>query len=111
MLSTCPKPSYSTKNLHVSGSLLKSRSFVSSHKARNIWDSHKVKDPKEWIKYYSQRVEDTVTNDGATILKSLHIDNPAAKVLIDILKVQDDDVGKRMLLSRLRRGTNEKIKL
>ncbi|GKF69979.1 T-complex protein 1 subunit beta, partial [Tanacetum coccineum] len=41
-------------------------------------------------KYYSQRVEDTVTNDGATILKSLHIDNPAAKVLIDILKVQDE---------------------
>ncbi|KAJ0829399.1 putative T-complex protein 1, beta subunit [Helianthus annuus] len=31
----------------------------------------------------------TVTNDGATILKSLHIDNPAAKVLI----VQDDEVG------------------
>jgi hypothetical protein len=27
----------------------------------------------------------TVTNDGATILKSLHIDNPAAKVLIGIL--------------------------
>ncbi|GKD32837.1 T-complex protein 1 subunit beta [Tanacetum coccineum] len=34
----------------------------------------------------------TVTNDGATILKSIHIDNPAAKVLIaiDILKVQDE---------------------
>jgi T-complex protein 1 subunit beta len=30
--------------------------------------------------------EVTVTNDGATILKSLHIDNPAAKV-------QDDEVG------------------
>ncbi|GJV79940.1 T-complex protein 1 subunit beta [Tanacetum coccineum] len=53
----------------------------------------------------------TVTNNGATILKSLHIDNPAAKVLIDTSKVQDDDVGKRMLLSRLRRGTNEKSKL
>ncbi|GKB16071.1 T-complex protein 1 subunit beta [Tanacetum coccineum] len=55
----------------------------------------------------------TVTNDGATILKSIHIDNPAAKVLIaiDTSKVQDDDVGKRMLLSRLRRGTNEKSKL
>ncbi len=26
----------------------------------------------------------TVTNDGATILKSIHIDNPAAKILIDI---------------------------
>lgn len=29
----------------------------------------------------------TVTNDGATILKSLHIDNPAAKVLVGILDV------------------------
>jgi T-complex protein 1 subunit beta len=35
----------------------------------------------------------TVTNDGATILKSLHVDNPAAKVLVDISKVQDDEVG------------------
>jgi len=25
-----------------------------------------------------------VTNDGATILKSIHVDNPAAKILIDI---------------------------
>lgn len=35
----------------------------------------------------------TVTNDGATIMKSLHIDNAAAKVLIDISKTQDDEVG------------------
>ena len=28
-----------------------------------------------------------VTNDGATILKSLHIENPAAKVLVGILNV------------------------
>jgi len=28
----------------------------------------------------------TVTNDGATILKAMHIDNPAAKILIDISK-------------------------
>ena len=35
----------------------------------------------------------TVTNDGATILKSLHIDNPAAKILVDISKIQDDEVG------------------
>lgn len=28
-----------------------------------------------------------VTNDGATILKSIGVDNPAAKVLIDISKV------------------------
>ena len=28
-----------------------------------------------------------ITNDGATILKSLHIDNPSAKVLVDISKI------------------------
>ena len=35
----------------------------------------------------------TVTNDGATILKSLFVDNPAAKILIDISKTQDEEVG------------------
>jgi len=35
----------------------------------------------------------TVTNDGATILKSVYVDNPAAKVLVDISKTQDDEVG------------------
>src|ERR1700730_9240425 len=34
-----------------------------------------------------------VTNDGATILKSIHIDNPAAKILVDISKTQDEEVG------------------
>lgn len=35
----------------------------------------------------------TVTNDGATILRSIHVDNPAAKILIDISKCQDEEVG------------------
>lgn len=35
----------------------------------------------------------TVTNDGATILRSIHVDNPAAKILIDISKTQDEEVG------------------
>merc|ERR1719272_467847 len=35
----------------------------------------------------------TVTNDGATILKSVWIDNPAAKILIDISKTQDNECG------------------
>jgi len=35
----------------------------------------------------------TVTNDGATILSSIHVDNPAARILIDISKVQDAEVG------------------
>lgn len=37
--------------------------------------------------------EVTVTNDGATILKSIGVDNPAAKILVDISRVQDDEVG------------------
>jgi T-complex protein 1 subunit beta len=37
--------------------------------------------------------ESLVTNDGATILKSIPLDNPAAKVLVNISKVQDDEVG------------------
>jgi len=34
-----------------------------------------------------------VTNDGATILRSVGVDNPAAKVLVDMSRVQDDEVG------------------
>jgi len=34
-----------------------------------------------------------VTNDGATILRAIGVDNPAAKVLVNISKVQDDEVG------------------
>lgn len=34
-----------------------------------------------------------VTNDGATILRSVGVDNPAAKVIVDMSKVQDDEVG------------------
>ena len=37
--------------------------------------------------------EIVVTNDGATILKSIYLDNPAAKILVNISKVQDDEVG------------------
>ncbi|KAL5010987.1 hypothetical protein ScPMuIL_013292 [Solemya velum] len=39
----------------------------------------------------SQAVE--VTNDGATILKGINVDNPTAKILVDISRVQDDEVG------------------
>ncbi len=34
-----------------------------------------------------------VTNDGATILSHVLVDNSAAKVLIDISKTQDEEVG------------------
>jgi T-complex protein 1 subunit beta len=35
----------------------------------------------------------SVTNDGATILRAVNIDNAAAKVLVNIARVQDDEVG------------------
>lgn len=35
----------------------------------------------------------TFTNDGATILKSIPIDNPAAKIIVDVSKTQDAEVG------------------
>lgn len=34
-----------------------------------------------------------VTNDGATILRSIHVDNPAAKVLVELSRVQDEQIG------------------
>mmetsp|Transcript_10746 Transcript_10746/g.16099 ORF Transcript_10746/g.16099 Transcript_10746/m.16099 type:complete len:540 (+) Transcript_10746:1303-2922(+) len=40
-----------------------------------------------------QHNEIQVTNDGATILKSVPLANPSAKVLVDIARTQDDEVG------------------
>lgn len=35
----------------------------------------------------------TVTNDGVTILKEMHIEHPAAKMLVNIAKTQEQEVG------------------
>ncbi len=35
----------------------------------------------------------TVTNDGATILRELDIDNPIAKMIVEVAKAQDDEIG------------------
>ena len=37
--------------------------------------------------------ETTISNDGATILGLLDIEHPAAKILVDIAKSQDNEVG------------------
>ena len=37
--------------------------------------------------------EITITNDGATILKEIDVEHPAAKMMIEIAKTQDDMVG------------------
>jgi T-complex protein 1 subunit alpha len=35
----------------------------------------------------------TITNDGATILKQLEVEHPAAKVLVELAQIQDREVG------------------
>ena len=39
----------------------------------------------------------TITNDGATILSLLDIEHPAAKVLVDLAHLQDQEVGDGMI--------------
>src|SRR3989344_162155 len=34
-----------------------------------------------------------ITNDGATILKEMNIEHPAGKMMVEIAKTQDDEVG------------------
>lgn len=43
----------------------------------------------------------TITNDGATILKQLDVEHPAAKVLVELADLQDQEVNtyKRGLLT------------
>lgn len=45
------------------------------------------------LQSFSKNEEIQVTNDGATILKSIGVDNPAAKILVELSKVQDNEVG------------------
>ena len=35
----------------------------------------------------------TVTNDGATILRELDIDHPVAKMIVEVARAQDDEIG------------------
>merc|ERR1719407_375720 len=35
----------------------------------------------------------TITNDGATILRRLEVEHPAAKVLVELAELQDSEVG------------------
>lgn len=35
----------------------------------------------------------TITNDGATILKEMEIEHPAAKMIVEVSKTQEDEVG------------------
>jgi T-complex protein 1 subunit alpha len=57
----------------------------------------------------------TVTNDGATILKQLEVEHPAAKVLVELAELQDSEVGDGttsvvILAAELLRRANELVR-
>ncbi|KAL3787322.1 hypothetical protein HJC23_009568 [Cyclotella cryptica] len=56
-----------------------------------------------------------ITNDGATILKSLEVEHPAARVLVDLANLQDQEVGDGttsvvIIASELLRRGNDLVK-
>ncbi len=57
----------------------------------------------------------TITNDGATILKQLEVQHPAAKVIVELSQIQDKEVGDGttsvvILASELLKRANELVK-
>ena len=59
--------------------------------------------------------EVTITNDGATILRQLNVEHPAAKVLVDLAHLQDEEVGDGttsvvILAAELLKRANELVK-
>src|SRR3989338_7063739 len=67
----------------------------------NIWAAKMISDivkttlgPKGMDKMLvSPTNEIIITNDGVTILEEMEIEHPAAKMLVDIAKTQDKEVG------------------
>ncbi len=49
--------------------------------------------PKGMDKMLVSGSDVTITNDGVTILKEMDIKHPAAKMLVEVAKTQDDEVG------------------
>mmetsp|Transcript_30994 Transcript_30994/g.92064 ORF Transcript_30994/g.92064 Transcript_30994/m.92064 type:complete len:564 (-) Transcript_30994:132-1823(-) len=49
--------------------------------------------PRGMDKLFEDGGQTTITNDGATVLKKLNITHPAARILVDISKAQDAEVG------------------
>lgn len=49
--------------------------------------------PRGMDKLIEEGNDTTITNDGATVMKKLNIVHPAAKILVDISKAQDSEVG------------------
>ncbi len=54
----------------------------------------------------------TITSDGATVLDELDVQHPAAKMLVEVAKTQDDEVGDGTTTSVVRScSTRDSIQL
>ena len=73
----------------------KGASFNNIAAARAVADAVKsTLGPKGMDKMLVDSLGDvTITNDGVTILKEIEIEHPAAKMLVEVAKTQDDEVG------------------
>ncbi len=77
------------------------RSTGRDAQSRNIAAARAVADnirttlgPKGMDKMLVDSIGDvTITNDGATILREMEIEHPAAKMMVEIAKTQEDEVG------------------
>ncbi len=49
--------------------------------------------PKGMDKMLVAGEEATITNDGATILREMDIEHPVAKMIVEVAKAQDDEIG------------------
>mmetsp|Transcript_26149 Transcript_26149/g.64966 ORF Transcript_26149/g.64966 Transcript_26149/m.64966 type:complete len:571 (-) Transcript_26149:633-2345(-) len=49
--------------------------------------------PRGMDKLIHEGSDVTITNDGATVMKLLNVVHPAAKIMVDIAKAQDEEVG------------------
>ena len=49
--------------------------------------------PKGMDKMLIAGEEATITNDGATILREMDIEHPVAKMIVEVAKAQDDEIG------------------
>ncbi len=77
------------------------RSTGKDAQSRNIMAARAVTEsvrttlgPKGMDKMLVDSIGDiTITNDGATILKEMEIEHPAAKMIVEVAKTQEDEVG------------------
>ena len=88
---------YSTSNLPLNGDRETGKDVRTQNVMAAVAIANVVKSSFGPIGLDKMLVDDigdvTITNDGATILKLLEVEHPAAKVLVELADLQDKEVG------------------